>query len=168
MPRLRGPLLLTVLLIATLLLAACGGGDDDDDDGSTPTPTPTPTATATATGGGGGSERVAVTISDFEIESAAADVSAGEITFAVDNAGSLEHELVVVRTDLAFDGLPVESALVPLDDAGFDGVVEGDTEPFASGGERELTVTLEAGSYVLLCNVAGHYELGMRIAFTVE
>ena len=164
MPRPRWPLLLTVLLIATLLFAACGGDDDDDDDASTPTPTPT----ATPTSGGGGSERVAVTLSDFQIESASANVSAGEITFAVDNAGSLEHELVVVRTDLAFDGLPVESALVPLDDAGFDGVVEGDTDPFSPGGERELTVNLEAGSYVLLCNVAGHYELGMRIAFTVN
>ena len=159
MPGPRVPL----LLIATLLFAACGGDDDDDDDGGS-----TPTPTATATSAGGGSERVAVTLSEFEIESAAADVSAGEITFTVDNAGSLEHEVVVVRTDLAFDGLPVESALVPLDDAGFDGVVEGDTDPFSPGDEREHTVTLEAGRYVLLCNVAGHYELGMRIAFTVN
>lgn len=163
MPGPRVPLLLSVLLIATLLFAACGGDDDDDDDGGS-----TPTPTATATSAGGGSERVAVTLSEFEIESAAADVSAGEITFTVDNAGSLEHEVVVVRTDLAFDGQPVESALVPLDDAGFDGVVEGDTDPFSPGDERELTVTLEAGRYVLLCNVAGHYELGMRIAFTVN
>ena len=160
MPRLRWPLLLTVLLIATLLFAACGGDDDDDDDDAS-TPTATPTATATSTS-------VAVTLSDFEIDAAAASAAAGEFTFAVENAGSLEHELVVVRTDLAFDGLPVESALVPLDDAGFDGVVEGDTEPFSPGSETELTVTLEAGSYVLLCNVAGHYELGMRIPFTVQ
>jgi uncharacterized cupredoxin-like copper-binding protein len=30
-----------------------------------------------------------------------------------------------------------------------------------------LTVDLAAGSYVLLCNLPGHYESGMRTAFDV-
>ena len=31
-----------------------------------------------------------------------------------------------------------------------------------------ITANLEAGSYVILCNVSGHYQLGMRAAFKVE
>ena len=31
-----------------------------------------------------------------------------------------------------------------------------------------LEVNLAAGSYVIICNVAGHYQLGMRAALKVE
>jgi len=31
-----------------------------------------------------------------------------------------------------------------------------------------VTATLEPGQYVLICNVAGHYGLGMRTALKVE
>jgi uncharacterized cupredoxin-like copper-binding protein len=31
-----------------------------------------------------------------------------------------------------------------------------------------LTADLAAGKYVVICNVAGHYQLGMRIALTVQ
>ena len=35
--------------------------------------------------------------------------------------------------------------------------------------ESDQTVaTLEAGSYVLLCNIAGHYTAGMSLGFTVQ
>jgi uncharacterized cupredoxin-like copper-binding protein len=31
-----------------------------------------------------------------------------------------------------------------------------------------LTVTLDEGSYVLICNIAGHYGSGMRAPFRVS
>ena len=31
-----------------------------------------------------------------------------------------------------------------------------------------VTANLTAGKYVLLCNLAGHYQMGMRAPFTVQ
>jgi uncharacterized cupredoxin-like copper-binding protein len=31
-----------------------------------------------------------------------------------------------------------------------------------------LSADLAPGNYVIICNVAGHYQLGMRAAFKVE
>jgi uncharacterized cupredoxin-like copper-binding protein len=31
-----------------------------------------------------------------------------------------------------------------------------------------VSADLAAGKYVIICNVAGHYQLGMRAAFTVN
>jgi len=31
-----------------------------------------------------------------------------------------------------------------------------------------VTLDLAPGKYVLICNVAGHYQLGMHISFTVD
>jgi len=47
-------------------------------------------------------------------------------------------------------------------------------EDIAVGDTADVTVTLEAGSYVLLCNIydetelEAHYDMGMYMAFTVE
>ena len=46
-------------------------------------------------------------------------------------------------------------------------------EDIPVGQTQELTVTLEAGRYVLLCNIysadenEAHYQMGMRIGFEV-
>lgn len=47
-------------------------------------------------------------------------------------------------------------------------------EEFAVGETQSLTLDLEAGSYVLICNIytaeeqESHYQEGMRLGFTVE
>ena len=38
-------------------------------------------------------------------------------------------------------------------------------KPGRSGG---LALPLKAGKYVLICNVAGHYQAGQRVAFVVK
>ncbi len=40
-------------------------------------------------------------------------------------------------------------------------------EEYPVGESRTLTTTLDAGKYVLICNIAGHCQLGMYTAFTV-
>ncbi len=92
--------------------------------------------------------------------------AADPTTFAISNDGSLVHNLRVIRTDIDADALP-------LDDSGFQvdedqvNVVASNPE-LLSGESAELSVDLEAGSYVLICNIAGHYDSGMRTGFTVE
>jgi uncharacterized cupredoxin-like copper-binding protein len=126
-----------------------------------------------ATSCGGGST-VEVTLQEFAILPAESSIGAGEITFEATNEGPDDnHELVVIRTDLAPDALPTnEDGTVNEDGEGIE--VIGEIEEFPPGESQSATFDLEAGAYVFICNVfeeeegEAHYEQGMRTAFTVE
>lgn len=102
-------------------------------------------------------------------------VITGSVTFDATNAGpDAEHELVVIRTDLAPDALPTkEDASVDEEGQGLE--VMGEIPEFQPGQSGEITLDLPAGSYVLICNLVteengqleSHYGFGMRTAFTV-
>lgn len=169
----RGLIVAGVALVA--LLASCSGDGDDGGSAtaataaataataSTAAAAPTATEAAPATGSGRGAT-VTVTLSEWAVAAGAESVAAGDVTFAVSNSGSVPHELVVIRTDLAADALPVSGGLVD------EGQVEvaDRTAQLNGGGSAELAVTVTAGSYALVCNLPGHYDLGMRIAFRVQ
>ena len=124
---------------------------------------PEPTATAPIVEG---VVQIGLTESDWVISASPASVSAGEITFAVSNEGTLGHNLRIIKTDLPADALPLDSGGFGVDEDEVD-VVAQSTD--LDGGESdEIITTLETGSYVLICNVIGHYGSGMNIAFTVE
>ncbi len=38
----------------------------------------------------------------------------------------------------------------------------------AVGKVATITADLQPGSYLIICNIAGHYQLGMRAALKVE
>ncbi len=106
-----------------------------------------------------------------------ANVSAGDISFTAKNTGTVDHELIVLKTDTAFDQLPVADGGDPPAPVatGADKVDEaaniGETgDPNLKPGEsRTFTIKgLAPGHYVLVCNLAKHYGLGMRAAFTVQ
>lgn len=153
MRHLRVPAILLPALV--LALAACT----------------TATSTQTAVGG----TTVDVTLQEWAVLPAQESAPAGEITFSVTNEGPDDlHEFVVIKTDLPPGDLPVD-ADGAVDEAG-EGIEEvaGEIEDIAVGSSMDLTLTLEPGSYVLLCNIytaeedEAHYQEGMRIAFTVE
>jgi mono/diheme cytochrome c family protein/uncharacterized cupredoxin-like copper-binding protein len=102
-----------------------------------------------------------------------ASVTAGKVQFVVKNAGTIVHELIVLKTSTSFDQLPVVDAGDPPAPAasGANKVSEttsvGETGDVAKGTTKSVTLTLKKGSYVLVCNIAQHYGLGMRAAFTV-
>ena len=107
---------------------------------------------------------VAVTLKEFGVVATPASALAGHVTFAVQNAGAIPHEFVVVESDLAPDALPqVNQKLVDVAQVR----VVAKTEPFDSGKKQALTAELQPGRYVLLCNVASHYISGMYTAFEV-
>lgn len=128
------------------------------------TPTPAATATATATGGGAASGGIEVVLSEFRIVPANAKAPAGSLSFNVRNDGQIAHELTVIKTDLAPEALPTAASKV--DESKVD--VKGTTPDIASKRTADLSLDLEAGKYVLVCQVPGHYGSGMRAAFTVE
>jgi uncharacterized cupredoxin-like copper-binding protein len=159
LPRFRTLLLVALLAAASLALIGCGD-DDDDDDGAA-----TATSTSTADGGGGGEgSTVNVALAEWSVTPDPASVSAGEVTFAVSNDGSVPHELVVIKSDLAPDALPIAEGVVDESQVEFIGEVE----QFDAGTTDTGTFSLEPGNYVLICNVTGHYSLGMHTAFTVQ
>ena len=121
---------------------------------------------------GGGS--VDVTLQEFAIIPSTSSVGAGEVTFNVTNEGPEDtHEFVVFDTDLAPDALPTAEDGSVNEEAEGIGVVD-EIEDIAVGDSPSLTVSLDPGNYVLVCNIydeteqESHYQEGMRVAFTVE
>ncbi len=107
---------------------------------------------------------VSVEMDEWSVTVQPGSVEAGPVTFDVTNAGEVApHQLVVIRTDLAPDALPVEDSQV--DEGQLDVIASTDLFQLGEGGM--LDTTLEAGNYVLICNLEGHYELGMATAFSV-
>lgn len=155
----RFALLIALGALSMALLAACGG-DEDTDTGSEGTGA---TATEEATGEGGAST-VTATLTEFAIALDADSAAAGEVTFESVNDGALPHELAIVRSDAASGDLPQEGAVV--DESQIEIVAR--TSEIAADGNESLTANLEAGNYVLICNIAGHYAGGMHTSFTVN
>ena len=107
---------------------------------------------------------------------AVATAKAGDVTFVVKNNGTIEHEMLVLKTDTPFDKIPITDSGDPpvpvtsgadkIDEA--DNVAETGDPNLQPGDTRTFTATgLTPGHYVLVCNIAKHYGLGMRAAFTV-
>lgn len=94
----------------------------------------------------------------------ATEVRAGTVTFIARNAGSTAHDLVVLKTDLAPDKLPVDTQTQKAKEDGKLGAVD----QVSPGKSANLRLELPAGAYVVICNVPTHYQLGMRSALTVK
>jgi len=78
----------------------------------------------------------------------------------------------VIRSDLEPADLPTDADGAVKEAGEGMGVVD-EIEDIPVGETQELTVTLDAGKYVLNCNIfsadenEAHYEMGMRTAFAV-
>ena len=136
--------------------------------------TPSPSASApAASAAGNGASTVEVTLSEWSVVPTPDSVPAGEVTFQVTNDGPDDiHEFVIVKTDLGFDALPTDdTGAVSESGAGMEVVDE--IEDIPVGETQEVTTTLAAGKYVLMCNIydeteeEAHYKMGMRLPFTV-
>ena len=137
--------LAAALLIAVVLSSGCSGS---------------PGTAATGVPGDGA---IVTTEKDFGIALEEASTPAGSTTFDITNDGPSTHEFAVIKTDLAEGALPVDGSTVT--EGNLDLVDE--AENVAPGGGTSLTVDLEPGSYVVICNVEGHYGAGMHAALTV-
>src|SRR2546426_2252331 len=108
--------------------------------------------------------QVVAQLSDYKITVDVPSVKAGKIKIGVRNLGAMEHSFQVLKTDLLPDKLPVDGASAKAKE---DGKV-GEIASIAAGKSAAVTVELTPGKYVLICNVAGHYQLGMHTGFTVD
>ena len=109
-----------------------------------------------------------VTESDFAIVLSTPVATAGIVNLTIHNDGPAAHKLVMFRTDLPADKLPLDAednmdeenpALVNVFDTGNADLEAGET--------RTATVDLAPGNYVLVCSLPGHYAMGMYAPLVV-
>lgn len=168
----RTRFLVPPVLAAAMFLAACGS-----DDGTIAAVSSTPAEATTSESGEAdpcasteGGPGTAVTVSErpfSPIQLDATSVEAGPTTFTVTNQGPGAHDLVVLGTDLAPNKLPLTDDGVAVDEKAAGVTLVGKTDFINVGCAASLTVDLEKGDYVLICNLSGppgspgHYESGM-------
>lgn len=118
-----------------------------------------------------GPAKVDVALTTYKITPDKTSISAGPVTFHVHNdATDLTHEFVIFKTDLPEDQLPLTAEGI-VDEAAAGLTAIDEVEDVAPGTSKDLSVTLEAGNYVLVCNVNHdqmHYTHGMHTSFTVK
>ncbi len=118
-------------------------------------------------------------IVDIKLQDSSTDPSIAHMRIVVDNVAlkpgrvtlhannqskTLEHEVLIARDN--------GGAELPFD-AAKDRVVEsrahslGEISELKPGHSGSLTLNLKAGTYVLFCNVPGHYKDGMHVKLVV-
>ncbi len=121
----------------------------------------------------GGGE-LQVTLDEWSITLDKTSLPEGPIELTIKNDGELEHDLVIVRTDLDPDELPTEDD--GSVDLGAPDVEEEHTiEDIEDGDETGRTYDLDPGNYVFIDNrveevdgeEVAYYSQGMRVGFTI-
>ncbi|MSQ35956.1 MAG: c-type cytochrome [Dehalococcoidia bacterium] len=146
------------------------GADVRNRDPLSATPPPTvasPTQAPSGGGDGGGGAAagaLGAELSEFKLVVAAERAPAGDVSFRVQNKGQVAHNFYIIKSDLAIAQLPVSGGRVN------EGAVQvvAKSADLAAGRSANVGGNLQAGKYVLICNVPAHYQSGMRVGFTVE
>ena len=171
--------MIPTLRVATAVIAAgslaLGTAACSKTETATPTTT-TAAAGATTTVAGAGTTApaagttVTVTLTEWEFKATAKTAPAGKVTFTAKNDGKEVHELVLFKTDLPTDKLPLdEEGAVDERATGIEVVDE--VEDVKPGETKSFPTDLKPGTYALVCNVVDkgekHYGHKMYTTFTV-
>lgn len=133
------------VLIAAATVGACGGDANDSADAT--------------------SNDITGSVKEWVVALDATSAKAGDVTFTITNNGTIGHEFLVVKTD-------IENGKIPLAGDHFEEPSDGievidEIGEFPVGETNKLTVTLEPGTYQLVCNLPAHYGSGMHMVFKV-
>ena len=130
---------LAIILVVVPLLTACGSAQGNVD----------------------------VTLGIFTIDMPST-IKAGQVTFHVTNTDTADtHEFVIFKTDLPAGQLPLDSSN-NVDETAQSLTHIDEIPEMAPGDTKDLTVTLQPGNYVAICNLPGHYQAGMFASFSVQ
>jgi len=107
---------------------------------------------------------VTVDLKEYAVTLSTPTVKAGVVKFGIRNLGTMIHDFDLIKTDLALDKLPIDTVSAK---AKTDGLVK-QMINIVAGRVTTVSADLAAGHYVIICNVSGHYQLGMRAELTVQ
>ena len=108
--------------------------------------------------------QVTVDMKEYSVTVSPATIKAGTIKFGIRNVGTMAHQFDLIKTDLAADKLPIDTATAKAKE---DGMVK-QVLNIQAGKVATASADLQPGHYVIICNVAGHYQLGMKADLTVQ
>jgi uncharacterized cupredoxin-like copper-binding protein len=111
------------------------------------------------------SNDVTGSVQEWQVDVDSTVARSGDVTFTIDNDGTVGHEFLIVKTDIPPGEIPTAGDHFPEDAEGIEVIDE--IGEFAVGTTESLTVTLARGSYQLVCNLPEHYENGMFVGFDV-
>lgn len=146
---------LTLIAATVLVVAACGEKAETSVGNTTGAPKET---------------NITVRMKEWVIEPSATTAPAGSVTFKATNTGTETHEMVLFKTDLAPENMPVDQdGAVDERGAGIELIDE--VEDVKPGQLKQFTATLAPGKYVMACNVVEngqrHFMNKMYTTFTV-
>jgi uncharacterized cupredoxin-like copper-binding protein len=153
--------------------AACTGSGSPATPGAPAAAAPVATATAVpsispvATPVAVLAKVIAPTLSLYEWKVVAAEtMRAGPSTFTISNFGTMPHELLIFKSDLAPAAYPKDKSGDIIEDGPGVNLVS-DGENIDPGGAQVRTVNLKPGTYLFVCNIPGHFKQGMYQVVTV-
>ena len=144
---------LLIVVGLALVVGGCGGDDDETTTGSGTTDTVEAEKQATT---------LPISMTEFKFTPANPELARGKLEITATNKGKTAHTLVLLKTDADPSKLPKRG----------DNVSEknsiGEIPPLVPGESAAHTFDLKPGTYVMVCNVPGHYDAGMYGTLTVR
>jgi len=129
-----------------------------------------------AAAGAGGEQAVAAganegnfisgTLQEWKVSVSPNKATTGEVKFTISNKGTIGHEFLVVKTDIADGMITLDGDHFAEPSPGLE--VMDEIGEFKQGTTELLVLTLEPGNYQLVCNLPGHYAAGMHTTFVVS
>lgn len=144
--------------------------EDIDPATSAPAPETEAIEPTDGTDTGGVTGAIPASLVEWEV-GAPIDYDAGEVTFTATNNGNFPHEFVVIQGD-GYESLPLAEGGKVIEDELAPDALLGRTDRLSAGASEDLTVSLEPGNYVLLCNLGSgsnsHAGKGQVLDITVS
>ncbi|MFN8112415.1 MAG: plastocyanin/azurin family copper-binding protein [Solirubrobacterales bacterium] len=157
--------MLGVLAFLALGAVASGCGSSDDSSSTSAESSEAAESSTTTSAPAAGGETLTVKMNEYNFIPDDAKAKAGSVTIDAENVGKMPHELVLAKSDLDPAKLPTTSD-GSVDEEALDTV--GEAPDVAPGDTGSFTADLEPGSYVMFCNLPGHYASGMYGSLTVK
>ena len=95
------------------------------------------------------------------------DIHAGVVTLiAINDSTDLIHEMLIAPVRSTFSPLPYDNVKMRVDEDAAHSL--GEVSELDPGQTGALRITLKPGTYILLCNIPGHYVMGMWTTIVVK
>ena len=117
-------------------------------------------STSSATASPGAS--IGISLKEYNVSVSTMTVTPGIKALQITNDGTIQHELLAFRSDLAPAAYPIDPATGDiLEDApGITKVSDGDNLDPKTSQSRSIDLS-QPGTYTLICNLHGHFKAGM-------